>query len=375
MIAFVINPGSRTLKLACAHISEHSSSFGKFEIQLERTEVPLPDEWHANMLPALVEQLWETTVTWPKPDAVVGRGSQMGRVPAGTYCVTPELSEHVLAWQHQQNNTDDFVINLGGPLALMLAEKFDVPAFMVDPTSVDEMLPEAQATGMPHVHREANFHTLNSFVVARRAAYEVGKKLSEAQVVVAHLGVSSSVTAFEKGRAIDTTGTAPDGGPMGMRQAGRISARAFSALLKQYEEAKALHLIKHQSGLLALTNSEHLTELEQRISDDVVVQSVMRTFVHQTCKAMGEQVGALSERPDVLALTGSIAKWNGLMDQIESRLTWIAPVIVVPGELELEALAEGVGRVMLGIEGLREWLPTGVITHPPQQLLSKQAPV
>ena len=42
---------------------------------------------------------------------------------------------------------------------------------------------------------------------------------------------------------------------------------------------------------------------------------------------------------------------NALVDRIERRLAWIAPIIVVPGELELEALAEGAGRVLLGLEG------------------------
>ena len=46
-------------------------------------------------------------------------------------------------------------------------------------------------------------------------------------------------------------------------------------------------------------------------------------------------------------------------------MLWIAPIIVVPGELELEALAEGAGRVLLGLEGLREWTPEGVTTLPP----------
>ena len=52
-----------------------------------------------------------------------------------------------------------------------------------------------------------------------------------------------------------------------------------------------------------------------------------------------------------------VARWEAVVDRIERRLSWIAPVIVVPGELELEALAEGAGRVLLGLETPREWTP------------------
>ncbi|MFD1731030.1 hypothetical protein ACFSC4_08025 [Deinococcus malanensis] len=45
------------------------------------------------------------------------------------------------------------------------------------------------------------------------------------------------------------------------------------------------------------------------------------------------------------------------MDRIERRIAWIAPVLIIPGELELEALAEGAGRVLLGLESAREWTP------------------
>jgi butyrate kinase len=70
-----------------------------------------------------------------------------------------------------------------------------------------------------------------------------------------------------------------------------------------------------------------------------------------------EQVGALQGRPDAIVLTGGAARWDALMDRIERRLAWVAPILVIPGELELEALAEGAGRVLLGLEAARDWKP------------------
>jgi butyrate kinase len=63
----------------------------------------------------------------------------------------------------------------------------------------------------------------------------------------------------------------------------------------------------------------------------------------------------VASRPDAIVLTGGAARWDDLTARLSNRLGWIAPVIVIPGELELEALAEGVGRVLFGLEQPREW--------------------
>ncbi|MDB5046474.1 MAG: butyrate kinase [Deinococcus sp.] len=352
MIAHVINPGSSSVKLACAAIepSLNPALPGQLRVQLERAELPLSGPPSTAQLEELKAQIRTLTADWPTPDAVVGRGGLIGRVPAGTYRVTPELAEYAL-----QGEGASEPANFGGPLALALADAWGVPAYIVDPQSVDELLPEARATGVQGVTRATRFHTLNARVVARRAAHEVGKRLGDARVVVAHLGATTSVTAFDGGRAIDTTGTGPDGGPMGAMQGGPLPARALLRLMREQGEAATLRLLAGESGFRALTGSANLKDLETRELSDPAVQAATAAFVQQACKAIGEQCAALPGRPHAIALTGGIARWDGLVDRIERRVAWIAPVIVVPGELELEALAEGVGRVLLGLEQVRQW--------------------
>nr|Q9RVA9.2 RecName: Full=Probable butyrate kinase; Short=BK; AltName: Full=Branched-chain carboxylic acid kinase [Deinococcus radiodurans R1 = ATCC 13939 = DSM 20539] len=373
MIAHVINPGISGVKLACAVIEpgQNPAFPSHLQVSLTREELPLeaaPDELG---LDALAERILEQTAAWPAPDAVVGRGGLMGRVPAGTYHVTPELARYVLENVSGSQPADDPNPGIGAPLALRVAQARGVPAYIVDPQSVDELLPEAHMTGVPGVRREARFHALNARAVARRAAYEVGKQFREARVVVAHLGVTTSVTAFDQGRAIDTTGTAPDGGPMGARQSGPLPTRAVIRLLQTQSESELLRLLTRGSGFFALTGTADLSEIERRQEqgEDSVVQTAIAAFVHQVCKAIGEQTAALPGRPDAVALTGGIARWDAVVDRIERRLAWVAPFIVLPGELELEALAEGAGRVLLGLEGVREWTPEGVTLRPAAPLV------
>ena len=352
VIAYVINPGTSGIKLACASVepSLNSALPGQLQLNLIRAELGLETPPTAADLPGLARQLQVLTADWAAPDAIVGRGGLIGRVEAGTYRVTPEMAEFAV-----QGDGAQYPPNLGGPLALGLARHYGVPAFVVDPQSVDELLPEARETGVKGLRRHAQFHALNVRVVARHAAHEVGKRLQDARIVVAHLGATTSVTAFEKGRAVDTTGTGPDGGPLGALQSGPLPARMLLRLAREEGEAAALHHLYGGGGFLSLTGSANLKDLEARMVSDPAVQSAAAAFVHQVCKALGEQTGALTGRPDALVITGGIARWDALVDRIERRVAWIAPVLVVPGELELEALAEGAGRVLLGLDTAREW--------------------
>ncbi|GGR48955.1 putative butyrate kinase [Deinococcus seoulensis] len=354
MIAHVINPGTSGVKLACARIdpSDNPALPGQLRLTLTRAELPLSGPPGAEQVPAITQAILDLTADWPAPDAIVGRGGLIGKVTTGTYRVTRQLSDYA-----SQGERGHYPPNLGGPLALAAAQVRGVPAFIVDPQSADELLPEARVTGLRGIHRTAEFHALNARAVARRAAHEVGKRFQDARIVVAHLGATTSVTAFDRGRAIDTTGTGPDGGPMGAMQSGPIPPRALLTLAHTLGDSAALTRLSSEGGFLALTGSKDLRDLETRLLSETDVQTVAAAFVHQVCKALGEQTGALSARPDALVITGGIARWDELVDRIERRVAWIAPVLVIPGELELEALAEGAGRVLLGLEQAREWTP------------------
>lgn len=356
MIAYVINPGTSGLKLACATIapSDNAALPGQLRLKLERAELPLPHTPSIHDLPDLVQRVLDVTRDWPAPAAVVGRGGMIGQVPAGTYHVTPDMAEYAV---HSDDGTLPHVSNLGVPLALAVAQARGVPAFVVDPQSVDELIPEARETGVRGVKRRAEYHALNARVAARRAAHDIGKRLQDARIVVAHLGATSSVTAFEKGRAIDSSGTGPDGGPMGAVQSGPLPTRALLKLAQKYGVDDTLKLLAGASGMQSLTGSASLKDLEAREAGEEDVRAAVAAFVHQACKATMEQVGALQGRPDAIVLTGGAARWDALMDRIERRLAWVAPVLVIPGELELEALAEGAGRVLLGLEAARDWKP------------------
>jgi len=58
-----------------------------------------------------------------------------------------------------------------------------------------------------------------------------------------------------------------------------------------------------------------------------------------------------------IVLTGGLAYSEMLMGWVRERVEWIAPVICLPGERELLAMAQGALRVLNGVEEVRDYVP------------------
>lgn len=346
-LVLVVNPSSLRTKVALARVTGSENSALPGQLGLELDPVELPEVPLSERLERDLDAIRALLRGWPTPDAVVSRAGHIGPLEGGTY----EVGE-ALARAAEHSPTRD-AINLGAPLALALASELNRPAYVVDPPTADELLPEARLTGVPGQQRRSFFHALNARAVARRAAHEAGKRLQDARVVVAHLGVTTSVTLFGEGRALDTTGAWLDEGPFSTTQAGGLPLRAVLALAETHGPAELRELLSERSGFFGLTGVSDLRELEAR-SGEPAVREAARAYAHQVAKSVGAY-SAVAGRPDAIALTGGGAHWDELVTRIERRVAWIAPFFVFPGELELEALAEGAGRVLLGLEHAKRW--------------------
>lgn len=353
MIAYVIDPGSTSTKLALAELErgDNPALPSQVKIKLRKAEIV-----HSALLSgplelsSLVADLAAAAADWPAPDAVVAHCGLMGHPEAGAYHVTPQLAEWLLSHPYGEHTS-----NVGAALAYALAQSQGVPAYVIEPPDVDELQPEARVTGLSGVERVSRLHTLNARLVGRRAAYEQGVRFQDARVVVAHLGGSISVSAFEGGRIVDTSGARLDEGPFSPSHAGTLPAHALLDLAYSRPRAELEHLLLRQSGFISLTGTADLRELERREKTDNRVKLAADAFAYQVAKFIGTYSAALSARPHAIAITGGIARWDSVVSRIESRIGWIAPVTVLPGELELEALADGAGRVLLGLQEAQEW--------------------
>jgi len=80
-------------------------------------------------------------------DAIVGRGGALKPLESGTYEVNELLVEDV----KNGNVQTEHASNLGALMAYEMASPLGIPAYMVDPVSVDEFIDEARLSGHPRM--------------------------------------------------------------------------------------------------------------------------------------------------------------------------------------------------------------------------------
>ncbi|MGB8657878.1 MAG: butyrate kinase [Candidatus Zixiibacteriota bacterium] len=285
--------------------------------------------------------------------AVVGRGGTFKALESGTYLINERMLSDIRAGDVQADHPS----NLGALIAHEIVEGTGVPAFIVDPVSVDEFIPEARISGLPQIERRSLFHALNLKMVARKAAKELGKKYEELNLVMAHLGSGISVGSHRGGRMIDVN-NANDMGPFSPQRTGGLPVTGLVKLCfsGKYGQKEMVDLLTKKGGLLAHLGTDSVEEVERRIDQgDQRAKLIYDAMIYQIAKEIGAMSTTLDGRVDAIVLTGGIANSKRLTDAITNKVKFMAKVIVFPGEDEMEALTRGALRVLSGEEEPKEY--------------------
>ena len=278
--------------------------------------------------------------------AVAGRGGFLPPMECGTYLVDDAIVEELHLARRGEHAS-----NLGAVLALKFAQAAGVNAYIVDPVTVDEWQDCARISGSPLVQRSCVGHALNIKAVARRFAREQGRGYAELRLIVAHMGSGITVSAHRDGRMIDNN--TPEEGPFGPDRTGWLPVRELIKVCFSgaYNDKQLDRMVFGEGGLFAYLGTRDLTEMERRIdAGDAKAAAVYEAMVYQIAKEAGAMAAVLCGKVDALLLTGGMAHSERMVERLRKYLAWIAPITVYPGEDELQALAEGVFRVLDGEE-------------------------
>ena len=71
-------------------------------------------------------------------------------------------------------------------------------------------------------------------------------------------------------------------------------------------------------------------------------------MIYQICKSIGAMSAVLSGKVDAILLTGGLMRFDDITEGIRERCSWIASIHVYPGEMEQEAMAVPVLKVLRG---------------------------
>ena len=337
-LILTINPGSTSTKLALfeenelvfektlRHSSGELSAFAKIADQLGfRKEL-------------ILRELVENKIEMSLISAVIGRGGVIKPIESGIYLVNEKMKDDLLSGRYGEHAS-----NLGGLIADDIASLLPkTKAFIVDPVVVDELEPLARISGHPKIERKSIFHALNHKAIARIYASSIGRKYEELNLIIAHMGGGISVAAHRKGRVIDVNNALNGDGPFSPERSGGLPTGQLVEICfsGEYSLSEVKLMLAGKGGMVAYlgTNSfEKICEMAKK--GDIKAKLISEAASYQVGKEIGSMAAVLNGNVDAIILTGGMAYNKTFTDLITSMVSFIAKVILSPGEDEMKALA------------------------------------
>jgi len=350
MRILAINPGGTSTRIS---VSEDENLFFRRVIEHPDQEInqfeKVFDEIEYRM-EKIKKTLEENEIRLESLDCVAGRGGLLKPIQGGTYQVNPIMIEDV-----KNAINGEHPSNLGCVLAGEVGKQMGIPAVVVDPVSVDEFDEIARITGMKELEKASWLHALNQKAVSRRTAKKLGVEYDQKNFIVCHLGSGISIAAHKNGKMIDGGGGRTDG-PFSPERSGALPVYPLVKLCfsGKYTYEEMVEKISKTGGFYDYLGTKDLRQVEQRIElGDVKAEAVMEAFIRQVAKEIGAYATVLEGKVERIIITGSIANSKKIMEGIRQKVEFIAPLEIIPGELEMEALTEGALRILNGTEALK----------------------
>lgn len=351
-LILVINPGSTSTKVALydgmkelstldlKHSAEDLKGFASINDQLEfRTE-------------AVKKYLADQKVKPEELAAIACRAGVVGALEPGAYEVTEKFRDASL------NSSQPHPANLSPVIGYEIAKEAQaagatgVKAYIYDAVcGCGKPDPMYQITGMPEIERPFLTHVLNSRAVSIEQAKRDGVKLEEHTYIVAHLGGGITVNLIHHGKILDFVGD--DEGCFSPERTGGLPVRPLAKLCYRsgLDEKAMQKKLKGQGGLLAYLGTNDMREVDKMIAEgNAKAKMCFDALAMQVAQDIGMMATDVCGKVDKIILAGGLAYDEAFTKAVTERVQFIAPVAVIPGTYEMEALAGGILRVLQGDE-------------------------
>ena len=352
-IVIVINPGSTSTKVALYNrselVSEHIIRHSQNDLD-QFVKVTDQFEYRYEIVETGLDKMLSAKEF--KIVGIVGRGGIVKPLDGGTY----RISEQFL--QDAKNGTyGDHASNLGSMLANKLANHYKISeSYTVDPVSAGNISEKAILSGVPSIQRNRRGHPLNMKMTARKIAKQQNINFNDAKYVIAHLGGGISIAALDGGKIVDVNDALMGMGPFSPNRAGALPSRGVMDLCYAMPRNEVENLLSKNSGLKAYLGVDDLRDVFKLIDNgNEKAQLVYDAFVYQIAKEIGAYHVALKCKANGIIITGGIAFSNRFVSDLKEYVSDLSDFFVYPGENEMEALAEGIFRVIDGGEAALEY--------------------
>ena len=310
---------------------------------------------------AILDALKEKGVRLEDIDIVMCRGGLFTPCITGVYNVNADM-RLVLSESREGNHACNLSALIGDNIAEEINALRDKEglkprfgkcvAYVADPPMADEMLPECHVGGIPEFQRRTLFHALNTRAIMRRYLRETGRRAEDTTAIICHMGGGVTISTHRGGRVIDTSHGLGGDGPITPERAGCCPPYPLIDMCysgKYTKEEVKKKLIGH-GGAVAYFGTNDMREIVKKAKEGIPEYVVfMKAFVLNIAKYIVAQGALVEGKVDVIILTGGVAYSQDITDAITRKVSWLAPVVVYPGENELASLAEN-GYIILAGE-------------------------
>ena len=343
----IINPGSTSTK-----VSLFENETAVFEKSLFHDAPLLLKFPHVNdQIPfryqVILDMLNEEHIDPSSIDVFVGRGGSACTQPGGVTVIDRKLYEDT----KDAVGGSEHPAKLGVMLAWKFALAFSRDAYTLNPTNVDEYGDYARLTGIRGIYRVSHSHVLNQKAVAGYHAERLGKRYQDCNFIVAHIDGGITVSAHDHGRMVDGNMGADGEGAFTPTRIGSIPVLPLLDYIESHSVSEVRLMCSRAGGFVSLFGTSDSDIIHGMVENgDPKAALVWNTMIYQICKMIGEMSVVLNGKIDSILLTGGLMRFDDIREGIEKRCGWIAPVSVYPGEMEQEAMAYSVLKVLRGQE-------------------------
>ena len=293
------------------------------------------DEYRTNIIEKFMK---ENGIEKDSLDVIVSRGGHTKPLEGGVYRVDEEMLEQQASGLYGQHPCD-----LGSKIAYRMTKTCKAVPLIVDPPITDEFEPVARLSGHPLIERRSSFHALSHKATAKRYARENGLKYEDLNLIVVHLGGGISVAPHKKGRMIDGDNGLEGDGPFSTNRTGALPVGDLVRLCfsGEYTYKEVIKMLNGNGGLMAYLGTADCREVEKNAETDEKARLCLDAMIYQVCKQIGAMASVLQGKVDAILVTGGIAYSKTIVQKIKDSVEFIAPIVVYPGENEMESLARG----------------------------------
>jgi len=278
-------------------------------------------------------------------DIVAARGGGGGHLKSGGYIINQALVDHCHEYETPHASS------LAACIAYELMQKYGIAGYIYDGEGVDEFNEYAKLSGWREFPINPGGHILNSKAAARKYAEMCGRPYEDMNVVVCHMGGGCNTTAHKHGRIIDSTSDAfaPErSGGMPMMGMINFIRQCFSG---KYSCGDVIGMCMGGGGLAGYLGTSDMREVERRIQEgDDNAALTFCAMIYWLCKDIAAMASTMDFEIDGIVLTGGLAKSKKVVEEVSRKIRRLGPVAVLPGALEMEALAAGALRCYQGKE-------------------------